>query len=313
MPYLSPPSRCATRSCSNEHQYADVYFLFGDRLDGRRIAAMKEAITTVVTNLTCGGGGTTCTRDADCAGDRVQRVGHLHRRPARERLHRGQWTGVGTYAAASTYRNVLSLQADPTGRARASRPARTAAARTSRSSRASRASRIRPRAAARSARPAASAARRSRGRRRILAIADETNQCTSCTVNTASSAGTRLRIGHRLRRRRRGRRRARGAPEGDRARREQPRRERRAALLQGGEAAVTTAVTDAIRDIARNRPVFVSVEAVDLPTTTATRCGRRSAVVNVSRRRLHERADRGPTATRAGRVPVARRTRCAGT
>jgi hypothetical protein len=101
----------------------------------------------------------------------------------------------------------------------------------------------------------------------LVTITDEDNQCTSCSVNTASAAGPRLRAedivfvgvdpdsGN--------------SPEADLkaiARAANSLDARGEPLyVQGGEASVITAVTEAVQNIARNVPIFVSIEAEDLP------------------------------------------------
>jgi hypothetical protein len=101
----------------------------------------------------------------------------------------------------------------------------------------------------------------------LITITDETNQCTSCSVNTAVAAGTRLRaadvvfVGVDAD--------SSNAPEAHLkaiARASNSLDARGDPLYaQGGEASVTTAVTQAIQNIARNVPIFASVDAVDLP------------------------------------------------
>ncbi len=273
MPYLEPaePARDTLLFRTNI-QFADVYFLFdttGSMVG--EIAAMKEAATTVITNLTCESDGTACSGDLECAEGRVCSAdGRCIADPRVSGCIADMWTGVGVYAGnPSSYRNLLSLQADPVETQRRI-PASASGGGANESLFESVACVADPTAcSAADCAPGGIGcpAYRTDAVRILVTITDETNQCSGCPVNTAAEAGARLRaegvvfvgvdadasnspeLHLKAIARASNSLDARGEP----------------LYVQGGEASVTTAVTEAIQNIARNVPIFVAVEAVDLP------------------------------------------------
>lgn len=273
MPYLEPaePSRDTLLFRTNI-QFADVYFLFDTTgsMSGE-IAAMKEAVTSVLTNLTCESDGTPCTGDLECADGRVCSAGGTCiADPRVSGCIANLWTGVGAYAGnPNSYRNLLSLQADP-GETQRRIPGSASGGGASESLFESVACVADPSACS-GAECAPGGigcpAYRADAVRILVTITDETNQCTSCTVNSAAGAGTRLRaedvvfVGVDAD--------SSNSPEAhlkDIARAANSLDARGEPLyVQGGEASVVTAVTEAIQNIARNVPIFVSIESIDLP------------------------------------------------
>ncbi len=273
MPYLEPaePARDTLLFRTNI-QFADVYFLFDTTgsMSGE-IAAMKEAVTSVLTNLTCTSDGTPCSGDLECPEDRVCSAGGTCiSDPRVSGCIADMHSGVGVYAGnPSSYRNLLSLQMDPTETQRRI-PGSASGGGASESLFESVACVADPSACSGAeCRPGGIGcpAYRADAVRMLIAITDEPNQCTSCTVNTAAAAGTRLRaadivfVGVDAD--------SNNSPEAHLkaiARASNSLDARGDPLYaQGGEASVTTAVTQAIQNIARNVPIFVSIEAVDLP------------------------------------------------
>ncbi|HEY8432191.1 MAG TPA: hypothetical protein VIL20_27655, partial [Sandaracinaceae bacterium] len=273
MPYLEPadPARDTLLFRTNI-QFADVYFLFdttGSMVG--EIVAMKDAVTTIITNLTCESDGTPCSGDLECPEDRVcSASGTCIADPRVSGCIADMWTGVGTYEGnPNSYRNLLSVQADP-GETQRRIPGSANGGGANESLFESVACVADPSVCGGAdCRPGGIGcpAFRADAVRILVTITDEPNQCTSCSVNTAAAAGMRLRdqdivfVGV--------------DADASNAPQDHLQAIARAAnsldahgeplYVQGGEASVVTAVTQAIQNIARNVPVFVSVEAVDLP------------------------------------------------
>lgn len=273
MPYLEPaePTRDTLLFRTNI-QFADVYFLFDTTgsMSGS-IAAMKEAVTDVITNLTCTSDGTPCTGDLECPEDRVCSAGGTCiSDPRVSGCIADMWSGVGSYAGnPNSYRNLLSLQAD-SGETQRRIPGSANGGGALESLFESAACVADPSActgALCSPGGIGCPSYRPDAVRMLIMITDEPNQCTSCGVNTAVAAGTRLRaedivfVGV------------------DASTSSSPEEHLKAVArvansldatgeplyVQGREASVVTAVTQSIQNIAQNVPVFVSVEAVDQP------------------------------------------------
>jgi hypothetical protein len=273
VPYLEPPMPARdTLVFRTNIQFADVYFLFDTTgsMSGE-IAAMKEAVETILVNLTCLDSGTPCASDLECAEAQVCSAGGTCiADPRASGCIANLYTGIGTYAGnPNSYRNLLAVQADPAETQR----------RIPSSASGGGASESLYESVACVADPSACTGAecvpggigcpsfRADAIRILVTITDETNQCTTCGVNTAAGAGMRLRdgdivfVGVDAD--------ASASPEMDLkaiARAANSLDARGEPLyVQGTEASVTAAVTEAIQNIARNVPIFVSIDREDSP------------------------------------------------
>ena len=95
-------------------QFADVYFLFDitTSMDDE-IAALRDAVVSVIGDLQCADSGTACMRDGDCSGG--QNCSPFSNTciedPSTSSCILSPYTGTGYYE--NTLENQLSLQADP--------------------------------------------------------------------------------------------------------------------------------------------------------------------------------------------------------
>lgn len=272
IPYTEPPMpERDTLLFRTNIQFADVYFLIDTTgsMSGE-IAAMKSAVTSVLGNLTCQDFGTPCLGDLECPVTQVCSASGTCIANPHTGCIASLWTGVGTYAGnPNSYRNLLSLQADPLETQRRI-PDRASGGGALESLFESIACVADPTACVGAeCTPGGFGcpSYRADARRVLIAITDEPNQCTSCTVNTAAAAATRLRdnevvfVGVDAD--------SRNTPAEDLQ--EVSRLSNSFDALgnplyvEGTEDAVTSAVTRAIREIVDNVPIFVNVGAQDLP------------------------------------------------
>ncbi|UJR78393.1 hypothetical protein [Sandaracinus amylolyticus] len=252
-------------------QYADVYFQFDTTGSmSTEIASMRGAVETIIDELTCAESGASCAGDIGCAAPYVcSAAGRCIEDPEITGCIADIWTGVGVYSGnPSSYRNLLQLQPDPAmTRMRIPTSANGGGADES----------LFESVACVADPTACSGAECTPGGigcpafrrdavRMLVTITDETNQCGSCPVNTAVAAGTRLRAEEIL------------FVGVDADASASPRMHLEAIArasnsldasgaplyVQGSEAAVTAAVSDAIRNIARNRPIFVAIESAEV-------------------------------------------------
>lgn len=267
MPYAETPQpEQDTLEFRTNIQFADAYFLFDTTgsMSGE-IAAMKSAINTVINNLTCASSGVACTGDLECAEGQVcSTSGVCIADPRISGCIASLWTGVGVFAGVeNSYRNLLQLQPDPAMTERIIPSSASGAG----------GSETLFQSVACVGDPASCAgadcvpggigcpAFRPDARRILLTITDEANQCSSCSVNTAGAAGSALRaqdivfVGV--------------DADGNNSPQDDLQDIARSAgsfdgagnplYVQGSEAAVTTAATTAIREIANNLVLFVDV------------------------------------------------------
>jgi hypothetical protein len=272
MPYLEAPEPAEdTLLFRTNIQFADIYFLFDTTGSmGPEIAAMKEAVEDVITTLTCASSGAPCSGDLECDEDQVcSATGECISDPRLSGCIANMWTGVGAYAGATdTYRNLLSLQGDSaeTSRRIPGSANGTGGSESLFESVACVADPLACSGAMCTPGGVGCPSYREEAVRILVTITDEPNQCTNCTPNTAAAAGIELRdedivfVGvdaHES-----------GSPETHLkaiARASNSLDARGDPLyLQGNGDAVTDAVTEAIQNIARNVPVFVSVEAEEV-------------------------------------------------
>ena len=272
LPYQQPaePGRDTLRFRTNV-QFADVYFLFDTTgsMEGE-IRAMRGAAQAILDNLTCADTGIPCAGDPECGeGTVCSSAGTCIADPRDSGCVGSMWSGLGTYAGlVNSYRNELSLQ--PLALETQNRiPSAAVGGGGDETLFESVACVADPTACA----PVGCAATgigcpgyRADAVRMLITITDEPNGCSGCGVNTASLAGARLRsedilfVGVDAD--------AEATPEADLK-----------ALavdsgsldpsgapyyVQGTEAAVTAAVTEAIERVTRDRIVFVSIESEDL-------------------------------------------------
>ena len=273
VPYLEEPEpESDTLEFRTNIQFADVYFLFDKTgsMSGE-IEAMKSAITSVIDMLTCTDFGTACAGDPECeAGQVCSASGTCISDPRVAGCIASLWTGVGTYEGnPNSYRNLLALQPD-SGETQRRIPGRADGGGANESLFESVACVADPTACTGAECVPGGVgcpAYRADARRMLITITDEDNQCTSCGVNTAAAAATRLRdedivfVG----------------VDADSSNRPEEDLKEIARLsnsfgslgeplyAQGDESSVTTAVTDAIREVAESVPLFVNVEVQDLP------------------------------------------------
>jgi hypothetical protein len=115
VPYMMPPEPERDTLHFRTHiQFADVYFLFDiSGSMGGEIMALRDAVGTLITDLTCTDSGTACTRDAECGAGEICSpfTSTCIEDPGASSCILSAFTGTGYYEA--TYVNGLSLQADP--------------------------------------------------------------------------------------------------------------------------------------------------------------------------------------------------------
>ena len=273
MPYREPaePTRDTLEFRTNI-QFADAYFLFD--ITGSmstEISAMKNAITSVIDELSCTDFGTPCTGDGECAAEQVcSAAGSCISNPRLTGCIASLHTGVGTFDGnPGSYRNLLRLQGDPAETQR----------RIPGSANGGGGNEILFEAVACVADPTACSASecvpggigcpsfRPEAKRILIGVTDEPNGCPSCGINTAAQAGGRLLdedilfIGVDAD--------ARATPETDlkaiASAANSFNRDGEPFYVQGDESAIVTVVTDSIREIALNIDLFVDALGEDLP------------------------------------------------
>jgi hypothetical protein len=118
-PYEGPPEPLRdTLRFTTDVQLADVYFLF-DKSGSMTVEldSMRAAVRGILENLTCADSGIACANDFQCAGGRVcSLAGTCIEDPAATECIPSLWTGVGVYGGSSPaypIANVESVSADP--------------------------------------------------------------------------------------------------------------------------------------------------------------------------------------------------------
>ncbi|MEM9190751.1 MAG: hypothetical protein AAGF12_16315 [Myxococcota bacterium] len=276
----NPDPRRDTLAFKTSIQFADVYFLFDTTGSMSEIGEfIRPAFVNIISNLTCERFATTCVTDGECEFNQICEP----ETPATLGMPRNciadpeitgcianLWTGVGTYWDDQEYRNLVSVQPDPTV-TQASVPASTGPG----------GSEALFESVACVAEPAlcppagcsmtgiGCPGYRSDAVRILVTVTDEDDQCSSgCAVTDAASAGSRLR--------------AQGitfvgvdAEAGTSIAETDLTNIAIAAdsydgsgrplYFRGDGPAVTGAMTMAIQEIVSGVPLFVNAEAVDLP------------------------------------------------
>ncbi|HJK95442.1 MAG TPA: hypothetical protein RMH26_32195, partial [Polyangiaceae bacterium LLY-WYZ-15_(1-7)] len=253
-------------------QIADVYFLFDTTgsMSGE-IAAMRDAVRNIITNLVCEDFGTACMGDDECAGGQVcSLAGRCIEDPTMSSCVASVFTGIGTYEGfASSYRNRLSLQNDPD--VTRSRIPATASGDGGRESLYESVACVADPSVCSGAMCAGGGigcpAYRMEAVRILVTITDEPDECGDCSADSPGAAGMRL------------------LDQGitfvgvDADSGHEPRANLRAIannsdsldsggaplVYDGDGAGVTTAVTDAINEIVNGVPIRVTIEATDEP------------------------------------------------
>ena len=115
VPYMAPPDPPRdTLSFSTSIKFADVYFLFdiSGSMAGE-ITALRNAVTTIIGDLTCADSGTACMDDTACGGGQICSPFSMTciEDPDVARCVPSMWTGTGYYEV--TLENALSLQPNP--------------------------------------------------------------------------------------------------------------------------------------------------------------------------------------------------------
>ncbi|MFT5353281.1 MAG: hypothetical protein ACI9KE_000479 [Polyangiales bacterium] len=114
VPWMDDPSPLEdTLEFSTSIQFADVYFVF-DRSGSMsgEINAMRTAVNTVLSDLTCTDFGVACADDDICGADQICSLeGSCIQDPAMSTCVPSIWSGAGRYTGS--YTNSLSLQANP--------------------------------------------------------------------------------------------------------------------------------------------------------------------------------------------------------
>lgn len=251
--------------------YADLYFLFdatGSMLG--EISAMQSAVEGILDNLTCDDFGTPCTSDPQCAaGQACGATGTCITNPSTTGCIASLWTGVGAYGGSpDSYRNFLSIQPSP-AETRRRLPSVGSAGSGGEETVFQAVACVGDPSACRNADCATSGGGcpgyRRDALRALVLIGDERNGCTSCSVNSATGAGDRLRAEDILF----------VAVDADAA--QSPRTDFHAISRASGsldpsgqpyyvaatEAAVVDGVTDIVRRLVDGRPQLVAIESVD--------------------------------------------------
>ncbi|MCB9604494.1 MAG: hypothetical protein H6720_29590 [Sandaracinus sp.] len=273
VPYVEAPEPARdTLEFRTNIQFADAYFLFDTTGSmSTEIDSMKSAVVNVIENLVCTDSGVACAGDPECMEGQVcSASGTCIADPRISGCIASLWTGVGVYSGnPNSYRNLLALQHDPTETQRRI-PSRADGGGANETLFESVACVADPTACAGAECVPGGVgcpAYRPDARRILITITDETNQCTSCAVNTAAAAGSRLRaedvvfVGV-------------DADSGNSPAMHLQEIARQSnsfdatgnpLYVQGSEASVTSAVTDAVRRIAENVTLFVNVVPEELP------------------------------------------------
>lgn len=114
VPYMEAPDPTRdTLAFRTSIQFADIYFLF-DRSGSMsgELTALRTAVGTIMSDLTCTDFGVACTRDSECgAGQVCGLTGSCIEDPSTAGCVTSPWTGGGWYL--DSYTNVRSLQPDP--------------------------------------------------------------------------------------------------------------------------------------------------------------------------------------------------------
>lgn len=95
-------------------QFADIYFLFDySGSMGGTIGALRTAVASLMTSLTCTDSGTACARDSGCARGQIcsSFTGTCIEDPGSSACLLSPWTGGALYEIY--YQNLISLQPDP--------------------------------------------------------------------------------------------------------------------------------------------------------------------------------------------------------
>lgn len=95
-------------------QFADVYFLFDESGSmSSEIDALRTAVTSLASDLTCADSGVACERDSGCGAGEIcsSFSGTCIEDPGLDSCLLSPWTGVGKYE--DDYDNLLSLQPSP--------------------------------------------------------------------------------------------------------------------------------------------------------------------------------------------------------
>lgn len=115
VPYEEAPSpELDTLDFRTSIQFADIYFLFdisGSMRD--EIVALRDAVVTMIDDLTCTDSGLACETDDQCGDAQICSPfsGTCIQDPAMSSCVLSVWTGTGWYE--TTYNNLQSLQPDP--------------------------------------------------------------------------------------------------------------------------------------------------------------------------------------------------------
>jgi hypothetical protein len=201
VPYDAPPSPSRdTIAFRTNVQLADVYFLFDLTASmGDEIMTMRNATVQILDELTCEDFGTPCANIADCAShdDAVCGPnGTCIEDPELTFCIASLWTGVGTYEGVpDSYRNLLSLQGTPSI-TRDRIPSRADSDTSLEALFQSVACAVEParcEALGCTVGGIGCPSFRSDAVRMLITITDEENQCETCTSNTAGDAANALR------------------------------------------------------------------------------------------------------------------------
>ncbi len=284
VPYMEDPDPDRdTLEFRTNIQFADVYFLFDTTgsMSGE-IGAMRSAVVGIIDNISCAVTTTPCVGDSDCAGVTTTGgattvcgvVGMCIEDPRASSCIASLWTGVGRYwGNARSYVNDVSLQPDPAV-TQAGIPSSASGGGASEALFESVACVADPSVCGMSARvcPATggtlgSPCYRSDAVRILVTITDEMDECTSCSADSATEAGTRLLSsaitfvgvdadsGHEPRTDLRAIATASDSLDGAGA----------PLVFDGDGTTVVTAVTTAINEIVEGVPLRVTIEAADEP------------------------------------------------
>jgi hypothetical protein len=115
VPYMMDPTPDRdTLQFRTNIQFADIYFLFdaSGSMDGE-IMALRGAVTTLISDLTCADSRIGCASDSECGVEQICSAFTMTcvEDPSTSSCLLSPWTGAGYYEAE--YTNLLSLQEDP--------------------------------------------------------------------------------------------------------------------------------------------------------------------------------------------------------
>ncbi|MEM9190750.1 MAG: hypothetical protein AAGF12_16310 [Myxococcota bacterium] len=282
VPFEERPSPTrSTLAFKSSINQADLYFLWDTTVSMTEIGVLRPQMVSLIDSLTCEEFATPCVSDAACESGQVcrpadQEAPGVSRQCIADPQVTGcipnLWTGVGTFEGRSdSYRNLLSVQPDP-ALTQLATPSAPSGAGSSEALFESVACVADPTACSGAGCAAGAGGVGCPGYREtaikiLIALTDEMNECTLCTPNSAVEAGAALRsrnitfVG----------------VDADVA--SEPRADLQSIAtfsdsqtaggsplyFSGDQTAVRSAVSDAIRAIARDVPLFVTAAAVDLP------------------------------------------------